>query len=89
MQINLPSELEPFVEQEFATGRYATHEEVLVLAPELLRIDREQALAWIREGLSDVAFGRTQPLADAFEDIRRQFDISARHNAIQQTESCC
>ena len=32
MQIELPSELEPFVEQEFATGRYATREEVVTVA---------------------------------------------------------
>ena len=28
MQIEIPSDLESFVEQEFATGRYATREEV-------------------------------------------------------------
>ena len=38
MQIELPPELEPFVEQEFATGRYATREEVVV-----------QALCWLRD----------------------------------------
>ncbi len=27
MQIELPPDLEPFVEQEFSTGRYSTREE--------------------------------------------------------------
>ena len=43
MQIELPPELEPFVEQEFATGRYATRDEVVV-----------QALCWLaRRAASD------------------------------------
>jgi Arc/MetJ-type ribon-helix-helix transcriptional regulator len=50
MQINLPSELELFVEQEFATGRYATREEVMILALELLRQEWRQALAGFVRG---------------------------------------
>jgi Arc/MetJ-type ribon-helix-helix transcriptional regulator len=38
MQIDIPTDLEAFVEQEFATGRYATREEVVV-----------QAVSWLRE----------------------------------------
>ena len=73
MQIELPPELEPFVEQEFATGRYATREEVLVQALRWLREERQEAISGIRQGLDDVAAGRTQPLAEAFADIRKEF----------------
>ena len=75
MQIELPPELEPFVDQEFATGRYATREEVVVQALRWLREEREQALSGIKEGLDDVAAGRTQPIEEAFADIRKEFEV--------------
>ena len=75
MQIELPPELEPFVDQEFATGRYATREEVVVQALRWLREEREQALSGIKEGLDDVAAGRTQPIEEAFADIRKEFGV--------------
>ena len=76
MQIELPAELEPFVEQEFATGRYATREEVVVQAIFWLREERRKAVSGIKQGLDDVAAGRTQPLAEAFADIRKEFGVA-------------
>ena len=75
MQIDLPPELEPFVEQEFATGRYQTREEVVVQAVRWLREERQEAVLGIKEGLNDVAAGRTEPLTKAFADIRKEFGI--------------
>lgn len=75
MQIELPPELEPFVEQEFATGRYATREEVVVQALCWLRDERHEAVAGIKQGLADVAAGRTQSVAEAFADIRKEFGV--------------
>jgi putative addiction module CopG family antidote len=75
MQIELPPELEPFVEQEFATGRYATREEVVLQALCWLRDERQSAVAGIKQGLDDVTAGRTQPLAEAFADIRKEFGV--------------
>jgi putative addiction module CopG family antidote len=75
MQIELPPELEPFVEQEFATGRYATREEVVVQAVRWLREERQDAVAGIKQGLDDLAAERTQPLAEAFADIRKEFGV--------------
>ena len=75
MQIDLPPELESFVEQEFATGRYETRDEVVAQALRWVKEDRQDAIAGIKQGLEDVAAGRTQPLADAFQDIREQFDV--------------
>ena len=75
MQIELPPELEPFVEQEFATGRYTTREEVVVQALRWLREERQEAVSGIKQGLDDVAAGRTQPVAEAFADIRKEFGV--------------
>ncbi len=73
MQIELPPELEPFVEQEFATGRYATRDEVVAQALRWLREERQEAVLGIQQGLDDMAAGRTQPLGEAFADIRKEF----------------
>ena len=75
MQIQLPPELLPFVEQEYATGRYSTREEVVVQALRWFREERQEAVAGIKQGLDDVAAGRTQPLAEAFADIRKEFGV--------------
>ena len=76
MQIDLPVELEPFVEQEFATGRYASREEVVIQALCWLREQRQQAVLGIQQGLDDVAAGRTQPVKEAFADIRKESGAS-------------
>ena len=75
MHIELPPELEPFVEQEFATGRYASREEVVVQALCWFRNERQEALSGIKEGLDDVAAGRMQSLGEAFADIRKEHGI--------------
>ena len=73
MRIDVPGDLQPFVEEEFATGRYSSREEVLIRALQWFREERRQAVVGIREGLVDAAAGRMQPLADAMADIRREF----------------
>ena len=76
MQIELPSEFEPLVEQEFATGRYATRVEVVVQALRWLREERQAAALGIKQGLDDVTAGRTQPVTEAFADIRKEFGVT-------------
>ena len=71
MRVNIPVDLEPFVEEEFATGRYGSREEVLIQALRCLGDERQQAVAGIQQGLDDVAAGRAWPLAVAFADILR------------------
>jgi Arc/MetJ-type ribon-helix-helix transcriptional regulator len=75
MHIELPPELEPFVEQEFSTGRYATREEVVIQALCWLRNERQEAVSGIKQGLDDVAVGRTQPLREAFADIKKEHGL--------------
>jgi putative addiction module CopG family antidote len=76
MRIELPPDLEPFVEQEFATGQYASRDEVVAQALRRLREERQEAVLGIEQGLDDVAAGRVQPLAEAFADIRKEFGSS-------------
>ena len=75
MEISIPPDLESFVEQEFATGMYGSREEVVLQAVNLLREERSQALSGIKEGLADVAAGRTKPLDQAFDEMRTKFSI--------------
>ncbi len=76
MQIELPSEFEPLVEQEFATGQYASRVEVVVQALRWLREERQKATMGIKQGLDDVTAGRTQSVTEAFADIRKEFRAS-------------
>lgn len=76
MQIELPPDLEPFLEQEFLTGRYSTREEVIIQAIIWLRDERSQALKGIQEGIRDMHAGKVQPIADAFLDVQREFGLT-------------
>ncbi len=76
MEVKIPVELGSFVEEEFATGRYGSREEVLIQALQWLRDERHQALAAIRQGLADAAAGHVQPLTNAFADVRRGAGMS-------------
>ena len=75
MRIELPPELEPFVEQEFSTGRYASREEVIVQALCWLRDERREVLSGIKKGFDDVAVGGVQQHGEAFADIRKEHGI--------------
>ena len=76
MQISIPPELEPFVEQEFATGMYQSREEVVLQAICMLRDERTQALAGIQEGLQDVAAGRVRTIEEVFDDLSQKSGIT-------------
>ena len=75
MEISIPPELQPFLDQEFATGMYDSREAVVLQAVCMLRDERAQALAGIQEGLQDIAAGRTQTLEQVFCNIRKEFRI--------------
>lgn len=71
----ISSDLEQFVQQEVASGRFSDRNAVIAHALALLRRDRDEAVAGIEAGLQDAAHGRTQPLQTAFDDLRREFGI--------------
>ncbi len=76
MQIELPPDLAPFVEQEFSTGRYSTREDVIIQAIVWLRDERTQALKGIQEGIKDLQTGKVQSIADAFSDLKLEFGLA-------------
>lgn len=69
-------DLEQFVQDEVDSGRYADRSAVIAHPLALLRRDREEALAGIRAGLDDLATGRFRLASEAFDDLRREFNIS-------------
>jgi len=81
MELQLPSDLESFFQQELDSGHYGakpTAKDVFAEALRALRREREETLAGIRAGLEDVEAGREQPIAEAFADLRKEFNLPAR-----------
>jgi putative addiction module CopG family antidote len=78
MNIQLPADLEQFVQAKVRSGRFSSADEALA-AVRLLRQQEEaeeaRALEGIRQGLEDMRAGRTQPLSEAFTDIRRDLNL--------------
>jgi antitoxin ParD1/3/4 len=64
------------VQQFMATGGYATEEELFLDAFAALR-QRDEDLAAVRAGIADMEAGRTRPLDDVFDDLRRDFGLLA------------
>jgi putative addiction module CopG family antidote len=71
----LAANLEQFVQQEIASGRFPNRNSVVAHALRLLQREREEAVTGIRVGLADVAAGRVQSLGDAFADLRRELNV--------------
>jgi putative addiction module CopG family antidote len=79
MNTNLPDDLQRYVQAKVQGGRFASADEAIAEAVRLLRQreDDEEArdLVGIRQGLDDMRAGRTEPLAEAFADIRRDLNL--------------
>jgi putative addiction module CopG family antidote len=79
MNTQLPADVEQFIEAKVKSDRFTSSDEVLTAAVRLLRQQEEaeeaRVLAGIRKGLDDVRAGRTQPVAEAFADIRRELKL--------------
>jgi Arc/MetJ-type ribon-helix-helix transcriptional regulator len=76
MSIEIPADLQPFVRQQLELGCFSNEQQLVTEAIQLLKADREQSVEGIKQGLVDAAAGRSQPLADAFADLRREFKPS-------------
>ncbi len=79
MNINLPKDLERFVQAKVRSGRFTSSDEAITEAVRLLQ-QREEAeetrvLEGIRQGLEDMRVGRGRPAEEVFEDIRREFNL--------------
>ena len=79
MNTQLPADLEQFVQAKVRSGRFSSPEEAIAAGVRLLRQQEEaeeaRDLEGIRQGLEDMRAGRTQPLAEAFADIRRSLNL--------------
>ena len=78
MNLRLPERWESFVNSQVQSGHFVSSEELMGEALKLLESqirDEAETLEGIRRGLEDVDAGRTQPLAEAFVEIRRDLDL--------------
>jgi len=75
MSIEIPSDLQPFVTQQLQLGLYQSEQQLVDDAVRLLKAERDVAVEGIRLGLADAAAGRTQPLANAVQDLRQEFRL--------------
>ena len=79
MNTHLPADLEQFVQAKVRSGRFASRDETISAALRSLRQRQEaeeaRVLEGIRESPSDMRVGRSQPVAEAFADIRRDRNL--------------
>ena len=75
MSYPFPPMLDQLVREELSTGAYRSEDEVLVEAMQALR-DRDEAIAGIREGLSDLEAGRVRPVCDVDSELRAKHKIT-------------
>ena len=75
MSYPFPPVLDRLVREELATGAYNSEDDVLVEAMQALR-DRDETIAGIREGLSDLDAGRVRLLGDVDAELRTKHGIS-------------
>lgn len=71
MSLQIPADLQAFVNRELRTGRYGSEQELVSEALRMLERERQEALAGVLEGIADVEAGRVVPLREVFDEIRR------------------
>ncbi len=91
MIATLPSELEPFVQTEIASGRFASADDVIVAAVKLLREvtsqpqptleDLDELRHKIAEGHDDIVHGRVRRIRNEAESRAFAEEIKARGRA--------
>jgi putative addiction module CopG family antidote len=82
MNTDFFADLEQFVRDKVQSGRFSSPAEAIAAAVRLLRQHEEaeeaRVLEGIRQGLEEMRAGRTQPLAEAFADIRPDLNLPPR-----------
>ena len=79
MTIEIPADFQPFVREQLQLGCFLNEQQVVTEVLRLLKAERDETIEGIRAGLADVAAGHVQPLAEAFADIRREFNLLTQH----------
>ena len=79
MVIRLPEDLQRFVKEQVQSDRFTSSDDAIAEAVRLLRRQEEaeeaRTLEGIRQGLEDMRAGRTQPLVEAFAEIRHELNL--------------
>jgi len=80
--ISLTPDLDDAIQRRLATGRYASHNEVIRAALRVLERDEEEQArklaaldAAIARGIADAEAGRVMPLEEAFASIRKELGL--------------
>ncbi len=74
MPETLSAQLEQLVQEELATGKYQSRDEVLLTAVRLLR-EQAQAIAGIQRGLDSMERAGGLPLQEGIRQLRQKLDI--------------
>jgi putative addiction module CopG family antidote len=78
MSITLPPDIEAFVEREVSTGEFASRDELIVAAVELMR-RRKTDLAQLRAEIEKGMEGEGIPAEQAFAMLRARFAAPAEN----------
>jgi len=70
-----PKDLQQFVDNELASGRYDSTDDLVVAGLRLLQRDQQEAVEGIKEGLAEMERGGGIPLDEAFDEIRERHNI--------------
>ena len=80
MTIQLSGDRERIVRSLMQGGRFASEDEVIDEALQLLRqreeSEKRRVLDGIRQGIEDMNAGRGRPADEVFAEIRREFELS-------------
>ena len=80
MTLQLPDDLERFVNAEVRSGRFASPDAVIAAAVRLLRrreeADETRVLEGIRHGLEDLRAGKGRPADEVLAEIGRDFQFT-------------
>ena len=74
MAETLSSQLEHLVQEELATGKYQSRDEVLLTAVRLLR-EQAEAIAGIQRGLDSMERREGIPLQEGIDQLRQKLNI--------------
>jgi Arc/MetJ-type ribon-helix-helix transcriptional regulator len=75
MSYEFPPDIKQLIEQQLATGIYASEDQVLQAALNVLS-DYHATVADVKQGMGEYEQGRGQPLSQAMSDIRQQMGFA-------------
>ncbi len=77
MNVQLPEKLDAFVKEQVRNGRFASEQDVMAEALRALqaRINEAESIEAIRQGIADIDAGRTVPLEEFKDEVRRTLGI--------------